>query len=69
MEKPKTLQQAIRHFSDEQVCIDTVASLRWAEWPGLPQVRQRWALLPRHSKTLEVQEVREAVLRQGRHDI
>jgi transposase-like protein len=25
----KTLQQAIRHFSDEQVCIDTVAALRW----------------------------------------
>jgi transposase-like protein len=27
----KTLQQAIRYFSDEQVCIDTVASLRWAD--------------------------------------
>jgi transposase-like protein len=27
--KPKTLQQAIRYFSDEQVCIDTVAALRW----------------------------------------
>ena len=31
MEKPKTLQQAIRYFSDEQVCIDTVASLRWPD--------------------------------------
>jgi transposase-like protein len=29
--KPKTLQTAIQHFSDEQVCIDTVASLRWPE--------------------------------------
>jgi transposase-like protein len=29
MDKPKTLQQAIRYFSDEQVCIDTVAALRW----------------------------------------
>jgi transposase-like protein len=28
---PKTLQQAIQHFSDEQTCIDTVASLRWPE--------------------------------------
>jgi transposase-like protein len=28
-ETPKTLQDAIRYFSDEQVCIDTVASLRW----------------------------------------
>jgi transposase-like protein len=31
MEKPKTLQEAIRHFSDEQVCIDTVARMRWAD--------------------------------------
>src|SRR5271167_5124440 len=31
MEQPKTLQKAIRHFSDEQVCIDTIASLRWPE--------------------------------------
>jgi len=28
-EQPKTLQEAIRYFSEEQVCIDTVASLRW----------------------------------------
>ena len=34
--KPKTLQQAIRHFSDEQVCIDTVASLRWPNGPVCP---------------------------------
>src|SRR5438105_10069099 len=26
---PKTLQQAIRYFSDEQTCIDTVAAMRW----------------------------------------
>lgn len=37
MEKPKTLQQAIRYFSDEQVCIDTVASLRWPNGPGCPK--------------------------------
>jgi transposase-like protein len=36
MEKPKTLQQAIRHFSDEQVCIDTVAALRWPDGPACP---------------------------------
>lgn len=29
--KPQTLQEAIQHFSDEQVCIDTVAALRWPE--------------------------------------
>jgi transposase-like protein len=33
MDKPKTLQQAIRYFSDEQVCIDTIAKLRWPDGP------------------------------------
>jgi transposase-like protein len=27
--QPKTLQAAIQHFSNEDVCIDTVANLRW----------------------------------------
>jgi transposase-like protein len=27
----KTLQQAIKHFSDEQTCVDTVAALRWPD--------------------------------------
>jgi hypothetical protein len=31
MEQPKTLQAAIRYYSDEQVCIDTVAALRWPD--------------------------------------
>ena len=34
--QPKTLQEAIRHFSNEQVCIDTVASLRWPNGPECP---------------------------------
>lgn len=29
--QPKTLQDAIRHYSDEQVCIDAVAALRWPD--------------------------------------
>src|ERR1700728_3686539 len=33
MQTPKTLQQAIKYFSDEQVCIDTVAALRWPDGP------------------------------------
>lgn len=37
MDKPKTLQQAIKYFSDEQVCIDTVASLRWPNGPVCPK--------------------------------
>jgi|SRR5579875_30912 len=35
-EKPKTLQQAIRYFSDEQVCIDAVAAMRWPDGPVCP---------------------------------
>jgi transposase-like protein len=34
--KPKTLQQAVRYFSDEQVCIDTVAKMRWPNGPICP---------------------------------
>jgi transposase-like protein len=34
--KPKTLQQAIKYFSDEQVCIDTIAALRWPKGPVCP---------------------------------
>src|SRR5260370_20668926 len=35
--KPKALQQAIRYFSDEQVCIDTVAAMRWPDGPVCPK--------------------------------
>ena len=31
MKEPKTLQEAIRYFADEQTCIDTIAGLRWAD--------------------------------------
>jgi transposase-like protein len=34
--KPKTLRDAIRHFADPQVCIDTVAALRWPNGPVCP---------------------------------
>jgi transposase-like protein len=37
MDTPKTLQQAIRHFSDEQICIDTIAKMRWANGPVCPK--------------------------------
>ncbi len=37
MTKPKTLQEAIRYFSDEQVCIETVADLRWSNGPVCPK--------------------------------
>jgi transposase-like protein len=37
VQKPKTLQQAIRYFSDEQTCIDTIAKLRWPKGPVCPK--------------------------------
>ena len=36
MARPKTLQEAIQHFSDEQVCIDAVAKMRWPNGPECP---------------------------------
>lgn len=39
--QPKTLQEAIRHFSDEQVCIDAVAALRWPDGPVCPACEHR----------------------------
>jgi transposase-like protein len=43
----KTLTDAIRYFSDEQVCIDTVAGMRWPDGPACPvcasgAARQHW---------------------------
>ena len=35
--KTTTLQQAIKYFADEQVCIDTVASLRWPNGAVCPK--------------------------------
>lgn len=37
MDKPKTLQAAIRYFKDEQTCIDTIAALRWPDGPVCPK--------------------------------
>jgi transposase-like protein len=43
----KTLADAIRYFADEQVCIDTVAAMRWPNGPQCPaclspKPRQHW---------------------------
>jgi transposase-like protein len=43
----KTLTDAIRYFSDEQTCIDTVAAMRWPDGPQCPaclakESRQHW---------------------------
>jgi len=34
---PKTLLEAIQYFSDEQVCIDAVAEMRWPDGPICPE--------------------------------
>jgi transposase-like protein len=36
METPQTLQEAIQYYSDEQVCIDAVAKMRWPDGPVCP---------------------------------
>ena len=36
MESPKTLLEAIQYFSDEQICIDAVAAMRWSDGPICP---------------------------------
>jgi transposase-like protein len=36
MKAPKTLQQAIQYFSDEKVCIETVAAMRWPDGVTCP---------------------------------
>ena len=35
--KPKTLQAAIQHFSSMDVCIETVAAMRWPNGPVCPE--------------------------------
>jgi transposase-like protein len=40
-QEPKTLQQAVRHFADEQTCIDTVAAIRWPNGPVCPKCQHR----------------------------
>jgi transposase-like protein len=51
METPKTLQQAIQYFSDEQVCIDAVALMRWPEGPRCPNCEGEKGQKPYYLKT------------------
>jgi transposase-like protein len=51
METPKTLQQAIQYFSDEQVCIDAVAFMRWPDGPRCPYCIGEDAKNPYYLKT------------------
>jgi transposase-like protein len=51
MDSPKTLQQAIQYFSDEQTCIDTVAAMRWPDGPECPYCIGEDANNPYYIKT------------------
>src|SRR5271155_5280691 len=51
MDSPKTLQQAIQYFSDEQVCIDAVAAMRWMNGPVCPSCVGDDAKNPYYLKT------------------
>jgi transposase-like protein len=48
---PQTLQQAIQYFSDEQVCIDAVAMMRWHDGPRCPDCLGDDAKNPYYIKT------------------
>src|SRR5580658_8991730 len=51
MDIPQTLQEAIQYFSDEQVCIDAVAMMRWPEGPRCPDCHFEDAKNPYYIKT------------------
>src|ERR1700722_3543657 len=51
METPRTLQQAIQYFSDEQVCIDAVAFMRWPNGPQCPKCEGENGKKPYYLKT------------------
>jgi len=56
MDSPKTLQQAIQYFSDEQVCIDALAARRWPDGPQCPDCM---AFKPYYLKTQKRWKCRE----------
>jgi transposase-like protein len=56
MDSPKTLLEAIQYFSDEQVCIDTVAEMRWPDGPKCPEC---WTANPYYIKTQKRWKCRE----------
>ncbi len=48
MDSPRTLLEAIQQFSDEQVCINAVAEMRWPDGVKCPEC---WAKEPYYIKT------------------
>lgn len=60
MDSPKTLLEAIKFFSDEQICVDAVACMRWDDGPVCPgcgskklsynPLRRTWKCGSHHAK-------------------
>jgi transposase-like protein len=51
MVTPRTLQEAIQYFSDEQTCVDAVAAMRWMDGPRCPDCWGDNAKNPYYLKT------------------
>jgi transposase-like protein len=51
MLEPQTLQEAILVFSDEETCIDAVATMRWPNGPQCPDCAGEHAANPYYIKT------------------
>src|ERR1017187_6480344 len=58
MARPKTLQEAIQHFSDERVCIDAVAKMRWPNGPESPACATKEPYFLKTQKRFKCRECR-----------
>lgn len=59
MASPTTLLEAIKHFSDEQVCVDAVVQMRWSDGSGPKCPDCPWADKPYYLKTQKRWKCRE----------
>ena len=66
---PTSLLEAIRYFSDLDVCTEFVATLRWPNGPVCPQCGSMSTRYLDDASPLEVQGLQAPVQRQGRHDL
>jgi len=73
--EPKTLQQAIRYYSDEQTCIDSFAEVRWPDGkqetiplPGVDRIfaiEEGIGLVPSVYDTIAASQKRERIPASG----
>src|SRR6185437_16010062 len=66
--EPTTLLEAIRFFSDPDVCVKYFAEARWPEGPVCQRCEGKDHYYLASRRLLEMQSVRQTVLRQSRHD-